>query len=404
MRRTINIFSVAFFLLSAAVFIYGGLLGLAGGQAEFRDMDFANYWAAGRLCLEGKNPYEVDEFRAFVRSHRLTVNEFFGYPPNMLPLASAFALMDFPAAALAWRAANVLALALTIFLAIRWLAPEAGPGAKMWLASYSMLLAPTIIAAHMGQVSLLVLCGVALAGWAAKKKRRWPGGLGLALAALKPQILLVFLLYFIARRQWKMLLVGGAICLFMSAAGLLLMNGPLLSIPDSLRALAAHPHNQPRDDAVLALYGLLAKETALAPRTAVILSTALGVALIVPWFASEWRSRGADDRLSVPFAVTAILMFVNVHTYDAVLLIFLWALVLRRDGVPGLWRLPYAVALWAFAIPGRARFMLVEFLGAKTGISFAPLTGIIIDYRHWLVAALFLVAAGRYVCRRKTST
>src|SRR5205085_5450055 len=155
-------------------------------------MDFISYWAAGRLGLHGQTPLAYD----VVAHHRIELEATavgqipFGYPPAFLLLASPFALLPYPGAAVTWVILTWAAYAA----AVRLWAPKA-----FWPA---MAMPPVLINAITGQAGFLI-AALFIAGMALLPKRPPLGGLLLGLIVVKPPLGIVLPFALAAGREWR---------------------------------------------------------------------------------------------------------------------------------------------------------------------------------------------------------
>ena len=168
--------------------------------------DFAFYWTAAKLVLDGKNPYSPRETSdlqnrlSFPGKGRLVMLN----PPWALPLVAPFGLVSFATGKSAWL---LIGLAL-IFIAVHWLWDLYGGVENRWIGwLVAATFLPVAIVLAIGQMGPLILFG--LAGYLRFESARqdYAAGAFLFLAALKPH--LVFLLWIalllcaLYQRRWK---------------------------------------------------------------------------------------------------------------------------------------------------------------------------------------------------------
>jgi hypothetical protein len=168
-------------------------------------MDFVSYWAAGKLALQGQAPlaYDYAAHHAVELQATMVAGIPFGYPPAFLLLATPFALMPYPTAAVAWVSLSWAAYAV----AMRLWAPKA-----WWLA---MAMPPLLINAITGQAGFLI-AALFIGGMALLPKRPLLGGILLGLIVIKPQLGIVLPFALVAGREWRAF-IGAA----MSSVGFL---------------------------------------------------------------------------------------------------------------------------------------------------------------------------------------
>jgi Glycosyltransferase family 87 len=177
--------------------------------------DFAAYWAAARLQLQGQNPYSSD---LIWKMERLAGRE--GHeplvmlnPPWTLAFLLAFGFLDYPASRLAWL---ILELTLVV-LSLRWLwIVYQGPNRLFPVALVlAFCFVPLLVCLILGQITPLILFGVSGFLYFEWRSKPLSAGVCLVLLTLKPHLFYLFwpalLLWIIHGRRWKVL-VGASIC------------------------------------------------------------------------------------------------------------------------------------------------------------------------------------------------
>jgi hypothetical protein len=185
--------------------------------------DFVEYWAAGKLNASGINPYDPALLYKCQRqvSPGLTEAIMMWNPPWTLTLAMPFGLL--PATLGHWLWLIVQAAAMLGSTAWIWHRHGGEPG-RTWLGlAITSAFAPAWFVLMMGQVSPLILLGViAFLEFQSRGRDVWAGA-SLALAALKPHLVVVFgaavLLWVLWQRRWGVL------------AGLIAGVGALSALP-----------------------------------------------------------------------------------------------------------------------------------------------------------------------------
>ncbi len=158
--------------------------GLLSETALWLD-DFIQYWAAGHLNVRGFNPYDSVQMGTVQQSLGRSDTLMMFLPPHALAVMMPLALMPHTTARLVWFLLNLAAVGLSTW----WLCSiYDAPWTKRWLALLlALLFPPTVSALGFGQITPLILLG--LAGFLRYEKadRPWLAGVFLALVFLKPQ-------------------------------------------------------------------------------------------------------------------------------------------------------------------------------------------------------------------------
>jgi len=197
----------------------------------FKPYDFVEYWAAGRLALEGQNPYDAEALLPLQRrigwessSEALMMWN----PPWVLPLVMPLGAMNPAIGQLVWFALSLGA----VLLCADYLWRAFGGSAEIrwvgWLAAVTF--APTLFVLMMGQVSALLLLGFVGFAMGMKANRPALAGAAAALTALKPHLFAIFVVLFLlealrGRRTLRAAVVG---VIVLVAASLI----PLIWVPD----------------------------------------------------------------------------------------------------------------------------------------------------------------------------
>lgn len=183
----------------SAVAAAGGLavLALVGGQLLARFYsdpaflppdDFLQYWAAGRLCATGGNPYDAGQLLPHQQAAGRPADKpavVMWNPPWSLSLAMPFGLLPPRTAQLLWLAAQVVA---HIFGADRlWAAYGGDPRARPWVWAAALGFFPTMYVVFAGQSGGWLLLGMTGLLLATTRGPAWAAIL-IPFAALKPHL------------------------------------------------------------------------------------------------------------------------------------------------------------------------------------------------------------------------
>ncbi|MBN1570797.1 MAG: DUF2029 domain-containing protein [Acidobacteria bacterium] len=225
-------------------------------QSKVRIDDFIEYWAGGKLTIEGANPYDPEEMLRVERlvdsSMPLTIMMW--NPPWTMSLVMPFSLLDY-------RTASILWLLMHMFIVMAsggWLWHYYGGKTETacLVALGALLFPPGLIALGNGQITPLMLGGVCAFLFMVGRGRYVPAGLAASVTFIKPHLSYLIwgaiLLWSIHRKQWRVII--GAI---FGAAGL--MAAPLLLNPHICQQYLAAMVNYPPDYYLSPTIGTLAR-------------------------------------------------------------------------------------------------------------------------------------------------
>ncbi|MBI5953874.1 MAG: DUF2029 domain-containing protein [Chloroflexi bacterium] len=176
---------------------------------DFQSSNFTFFWLAGRMLIEGENPYDEAQYLAGHETHGIKwqPNKIFPYP---LPLAIFFIPLGFlslPTAYLAWQVITLLIIAWTIFILLDHWQEAAQKRLLVPIFAAMFFFGPVYLTLHTGSVGALALLAIVGAILLLEKDKSLPAGMLLSLTMLKPPqgltILLLAGIWFLARRDWK---------------------------------------------------------------------------------------------------------------------------------------------------------------------------------------------------------
>jgi hypothetical protein len=163
--------------------------------------DFAEYWSAGRLLLEGRNPYDPDLLAPLERSMYDSAHGdplvrgkalMMWNPPWTLPLTLPFAALPWRLAQMLWLGLQLAAVLLSADLLWR---TYNGDDRQRWVAwLVALTFAPTLFLLLLGQISGLLLLGTAGFLYCIVRDRPACAGCFAALTAIKPHLSPLFAL------------------------------------------------------------------------------------------------------------------------------------------------------------------------------------------------------------------
>jgi hypothetical protein len=193
------LFSVVAYLPEWIPFLRA-LLGY-GFPSHVTDRDFANYWLAARLFLEGDHHilFMHDQYFAYFKEVLGPDSELraWSYPPSFLLLLWPLGWFEYKTALVLFLAVTFALFLFAAHVARRELAPEARPE-MVWLAiaAYFSLMV-------IGTQNGFLLGALLLLGLAWMKHRPMLAGLVFGLLTVKPQLGLLIPLLLVFDRNWK---------------------------------------------------------------------------------------------------------------------------------------------------------------------------------------------------------
>jgi hypothetical protein len=180
---------------------------LSGNIAGSRD--FVAYWATGQQLIHHADPYEREAVARIEHNAGLDPGAvlLMRNPPWALPLAYALGLLNLRVAAVLWSLLLLACLIVSVLVVRRM---HGNP--RNYLHWLGLSFSPALICLLMGQTSLLTLLGVVIfLRW--NESRPFSAGVALWLCALKPHLLLPFLVavifWIVVGRRYRVL--AGAI-------------------------------------------------------------------------------------------------------------------------------------------------------------------------------------------------
>jgi hypothetical protein len=173
-------------------------------------------WIGTRAALHGQDPYSREVLRMIQTAfygHPLAPGapdnpENFLYPATVIPLLAPLAPLSWPTARLVFLAVNIPLLALGFWLCFRTLPLRWTPRARIITLLLALAAWPTMWGFRVLQLTVPVAACIFVAWYLLARKHPVPAGILLALATIKPQLLLPLLLalfvWALLQRQWAL--------------------------------------------------------------------------------------------------------------------------------------------------------------------------------------------------------
>lgn len=418
-RRHIGHFIVALSFF-AACFCYALRSGvIRTGPSRWLDTQF--FYVSGLCWRNGESPYDWTVFEARWQAELHTRPRGpFVYPPTIGLLTIPLSLFPWEAAKWAFDTVNICALAASLWFLSRLLTILAGTswrGSWPWLAlGAGCLLSGVPAALFLGQTTILALAGTlgAICYW--QRGHMLLSAACIVVAAFKPQLCALPLLYMLVTRGHRQVLLGFALTALAGALVVSLAPSAHL-VDDARRSVNRHllmPYN--RAAGFSGLSSLFAgSRLDLAPLGWATVGAAfvIGVGLL-----ERRRSAGGavgallegENRSSragtitiygfcLPFAATGV--FMPLHLYDYALYVaIIAALAAFKPRRLVLWYLP---GLALTARPGNAQALVGLATGSSGAEPAAVLASIGAVYILLLGVALWYLKAPRRRSLRKTA-
>jgi glycosyl transferase family 87 len=125
------------------------------------------------------------------------------YPPFALPLFSPIAFVPFDKLLLVWLALKIAATAFCLLLVIKLWGSDWPIRTRVYLSAFLLTWAPFRVTLRNGQISLMIMALLLGALLARRRKREFLAGALLGLSLCKYSLTFPYFLYFVWRREWK---------------------------------------------------------------------------------------------------------------------------------------------------------------------------------------------------------
>ncbi len=156
--------------------------------------DFLDYWAAGRLNLDGDNPYDPTNLQSI--QNNIIPSEsgpiMMWNPPWFLPIAMVFGSLTYPIARFLWFLLTIAVLCISVFSL--WQLNGGTKDTRLISLVIGFTFLPVFYCIIKGQVSMFLLLGLVGFLYFSYQGNGWMAGISLALLAIKPHIVYLFLI------------------------------------------------------------------------------------------------------------------------------------------------------------------------------------------------------------------
>jgi hypothetical protein len=204
------------------VILIGGMIfvraRISAASFDFQSSNFAFFWLAGRMVIEGENPYDEAQYLAGHKTYGIKwqPNKIFPYPLPLAIFCIPLGYLSLSTAYITWQIITLVSVAVTIYILLNhW--KEAAPR-RLFVPIFASMFffGPLYLILHTGSIGAFAMLAILGAILLLQKDKSLLAGILLSLTILKPPqgltILLLAGIWFLARRDWKAILgvaIGG---------------------------------------------------------------------------------------------------------------------------------------------------------------------------------------------------
>ncbi|MBS1804705.1 MAG: DUF2029 domain-containing protein [Acidobacteria bacterium] len=220
--RVSKVLTAGFLLLALGFAVLLGGVAITASYDHVATRDFVEYWAAGKLLVQGKDPYASDavwslEYSAGSRFPVIPMN-----PPFFMWMVAPLGFLNFDTAARFWLLLQLASVGVSIWVIAKL--HERRQAALAWVLGLSF--SPILINILIGQIGVFLLLAVSLF-LLLHKQHPLLAGIALLPCAAKPHLFLPFgivILLWAIRSKAYAVLAGFFAALFLTSAAVWLVN------------------------------------------------------------------------------------------------------------------------------------------------------------------------------------
>jgi len=329
-REVLDAAWLRWLLLAGLLVLYAGWIGYV--IVADRPLDFYVYYMAAEAAARGESPYTISDEAWDALASDLRITNYtrpYRYPPYTAAMLTLFRPLGARRTMVIWVVANGAAMiggAWLLGLALgggRWL--------RLSLIGLGLFAAPlaTLLA---GQINGLLFLCLALAIWAAAKRRAGWLGASLALGTVLKVIPLALVLYLFWRRQWRAGLIAIGVLVALTIAAALVVGTSDFALYVQKAIFLANPdgiHRGSVNQTITAVLGRAFPDASSAVLTA---SRWLALGLIAVTAALCWPAGGTSKLMSLEIGlIVAALQIIPPFTwYHQLVLLLIPLLVAAR--------------------------------------------------------------------------
>lgn len=195
------------------VVLLGGMIflrtRLSYASFDYKNSNFSFFWLAGRMILDGENPYDQTQYLAGHTANGIEwqPNKIFPYPLPLAIFCIPLGLLSIGNAYISWTALSLTIVASTIFILLNQWKSAAHRRLLIPVFAFMLFFGPFYLTLNTGAISAFTLLILFAAIHLLDEDKSLLAGIVLSLTMLKPPqgltILLLAGIWFLAQRNWK---------------------------------------------------------------------------------------------------------------------------------------------------------------------------------------------------------
>ena len=182
---------------------------LSFANFDYKNSNFSFFWLAGRMLLDGENPYDQAQYLAGHATYEIEwqPNKIFPYPLPLAIFCVPLGFLSIEHAYILWTVVTLVIIAITIFILLRKWESAAHRRLLIPLFASMIFFGPLYLTLHIGAIGAFTVASLLTAIHLLEKNKSILAGIALSLTMLKPPqgltILILAAVWFLARRDWK---------------------------------------------------------------------------------------------------------------------------------------------------------------------------------------------------------
>ena len=191
---------------------------ISAASFDVQSSNFAFFWLAGRMMLQGEDPYNEAQYLAGHETYGIKwrPNKIFPYPLPLAIFCIPLGFLSLSTAYITWQATSLIIIAATIIVFLNHWREAAPKRLLIPLFASMFFFGPLYLTLHTGSIGAFTVLAISIAILLLEKDRSLLAGIVLSLTILKPPqgltVLLLAGVWFLALRKWKAIIgvaIGG---------------------------------------------------------------------------------------------------------------------------------------------------------------------------------------------------